>query len=98
MPDTQEKLLSVEEAQEKIREEAVYTGKVDTDKTPTEQEIEQKRLDDEAEEKRLKEEAELNLTKKKKQRRKLNVNRKPRKKPKRKRIVKKKRNGWKKSG
>lgn len=63
MPDTQEKLLSVEEAQEKIREGSVYTGKVDTDKTPTEQEIEQKRLDDEAEEKRLKEEADLEVQK-----------------------------------
>ena len=36
MPDTQEKLLSVEEAQDKVREESVYTA--DTDETPVETE------------------------------------------------------------
>jgi len=48
MPDTQEKLLSVEEAQVKLREESVYTGNADSDKTPAE-EAEEKRLEEEAE-------------------------------------------------
>ena len=41
MPDTQEEMLSVEEAQSKIREESVYQGEADTEETPAEKETEE---------------------------------------------------------
>ena len=54
MPDTQEKLLSVEEAQEKVREESVYTA--DTDETPVE--TEELKAEEEVEDKSDEEETE----------------------------------------
>jgi len=62
MPDTQEKILSVEDAQAKIREESVFPGKADSDKTPAEIEAEEKKAEEEAQqlaEKEAEEKAEL---------------------------------------
>lgn len=50
MPDTQEKILSVEEAQEKIREESVFTGKANTDEIPAEKEVEEEETEETTEE------------------------------------------------
>jgi len=50
MPDSQEKILSVEDAQEQIREKSVFTGKTDTDETPVEKEVEEKETEETTEE------------------------------------------------
>ena len=50
MPDNQEEILSVEDAQEQIREKSVFTGKTDTDETPVEKEVEEKETEETTEE------------------------------------------------
>ena len=50
MPDSQEKILSVEDAQEQLREKSVFTGKANTDEIPAEKEVEEKETEETTEE------------------------------------------------